>query len=145
MSQKKSKPTKNSSDFVQITIKESAIKNINFSVAKEVYSKDTDRVEMYKLQRQNNGFDDTETWHLDKTFSLFVIPRLKRYLEVNNGIPIGETSESYDTKIKFIIASLERYYSEEYDNGNIQERQEIHKDARLGIDYLCALWFDLWW
>ena len=103
MSQKKSKPAKKLSDFVQITIKESAINNINFSVAKEVYSKDSQTTEKYKLQRQENGFDDTETWHLDRTFSLFMIPRLKRYMEVNNGTPVGETAESFDKKINFII------------------------------------------
>lgn len=145
MSQKKSKPAKKLSDFVQITIKESAINNINFSVAKEVYSKDSQTTEKYKLQRQENGFDDTETWHLDRTFSLFMIPRLKRYMEVNNGTPVGETAESFDEKINFIINAFEEYYSDKYDDGEIDERKRIYNNARLAVDSLSSIWFELWW
>ena len=145
MSQKKSKPAKKLSDFVQITIKESAINNINFSVAKEVYSKDSQTTEKYKLQRQENGFDDTETWHLDRTFSLFMIPRLKRYMEVNNGTPVGETAESFDKKINFIINAFEEYYSDKYDDGEIDERKRIYNNARIAVDSLSSIWFELWW
>ena len=145
MSQKKPKPAKKLSDFVQITIKESAINNINFSVAKEVYSKDSQTTEKYKLQRQENGFDDTETWHLDRTFSLFMIPRLKRYMEVNNGTPVGETAESFDEKINFIINAFEEYYSDKYDDGEIDERKRIYNNARLAVDSLSSIWFELWW
>jgi hypothetical protein len=145
MSQKKPKPAKKLSDFVQITIKESAINNINFSVAKEVYSKDSETTEKYKLQRQENGFDDTETWHLDRTFSLFMIPRLKRYMEVNNGTPVGETAESFDEKINFIINAFEEYYSDKYDDGEIDERKRIYNNARLAVDSLSSIWFELWW
>lgn len=71
-----------------------------FSIAEEVYPNDPSQLNRYKKQREENGFDDTETWHLDKTFALFLIPRLKRFIKVNNGFPNGETYESYIEKLK---------------------------------------------
>ena len=63
MSQKELKSTqKKSKDYLQLSIKPEGLKNINFSVADEVYIKDLATREMYKQQRFENGFDDTETW-----------------------------------------------------------------------------------
>lgn len=145
MNRKKSKSLKNKAELLQFYFTEAAIKNINFSVAEEVYEREPKTIETYKLQRQENGFDDTETWHLDRTLALFLIPRLKRYIELNNGIPIGETAESFDQKLHFIIDSLSKYYSDEYDDGEIDERKLIYDNARNAVNSLSSLWFDLWW
>jgi hypothetical protein len=84
---------------------------------------------------------------MDRTMALFIIPRLKRFIEVNNGIPIGETEESYDEKLRFIIQAFENYYvSDQYYNSvDIEERKKLTDDVRLAVDYLSKLWFDLWW
>lgn len=39
-----------------------------------------DRIK-YAIQRHRRGFDDTEVWNLDKTFSKFICPRLKVFIE----------------------------------------------------------------
>ena len=97
MNQKKSKSIQNKSkDYLTLSIKLEVLNNINFSVADEVYEKDLATREMYKQQRFDQGFDDTETWHMDRTIALFIIPRLKKFIELNNGIPTGETVESYN-------------------------------------------------
>ena len=148
MNQKKSKSTQNKSkDYLTLSIKLEVLNNINFSVADEVYEKDLATREMYKQQRFEQGFDDTETWHMDRTMALFIIPRLKRFLEVNNGIPNGETEESYDEKIRFIISAFENYYvSDKYFNSvDIEERKKLTDDVRLAVEYLSKLWFELWW
>ena len=81
MSQRKSKSIQNKSkDYSILSIKQEAIRNINFSVADEVYEKDLATREMYKQQRFENGFDNTETWHMDRTIALFIIPRLKKFI-----------------------------------------------------------------
>ena len=146
MSKKESKSTpKKSKDFLQLSIKPEAINNIFFSIADDIYEKDDAKKEKYRQQRFERGFDDTETWHLDRTMSLFIIPRLERFMEVNNGIANGETEESYYEKMNFIVKSLKRYYSNEYDDGSIAERTSIYNDARIAINHLCELWFHLWW
>jgi len=147
MSENKSKSTqKKSKDYLQLSIKPEGLKNINFSVADECYN-DSAKLEMYKQQRFENGFDDTETWHIDRTMALFIIPRLKRFVEVNNGIPTGETVESYDEKLRFIITAFENYYATNkyYESTDIEERKKLSDDVRTAVDYLSKLWFDLWW
>jgi len=147
MSENKSKSTqKKSKDYLQLSIKPEGLKNINFSVADECYN-DSAKLEMYKQQRFENGFDDTETWHIDRTMALFIIPRLKRFVEVNNGIPTGETVESYDEKLRFIISAFENYYATNkyYESTDIEERKKLSDDVRTAVDYLSKLWFDLWW
>jgi len=103
---------------LQLSIKPEALNNICFSVADDVYEKDLERKEQYRQQRFLNGFDDTETWHMDRTMALFIIPRLKRFIEVNNGIPIGETEESYDEKIRFIIRNTIIYFHKSFKSRN---------------------------
>jgi hypothetical protein len=148
MSQKESKSTqKKSKDYLQLSIKSEGLSNICFSVANEIYEKDPAKIEQYRQQRFERGFDDTETWHMDRTMALFIIPRLKRFIEVNNGIPNDETEESYDEKISFIISAFENYYvSDKYFNSvDIEERKKLTDDVRQAVDYLSKLWFELWW
>lgn len=148
MSQKESKSTqKKSKDYLQLYIKPEALNNICFSVAEECYKNGTIELERHKKQRFENGFDDTETWHLDRTMALFIVPRLKRFMEVNNGIANGETEESYYEKLRFIISAFENYYvSDKYFNSvDIEERKKLTDDVRLAVDYLSKLWFELWW
>ncbi len=148
MSQKESKSTqKKSKDYLQLSIKPEGLKNINFSVADDVYEKDPVVKEKYRQQRFLNGFDDTETWHMDRTMALFIIPRLKRFMEVNNGIANGETEESYDEKMRFIIQAFENYYATNkyFNSVDIEDRKKLTDDVRLAVDYLSKLWFELWW
>lgn len=148
MNQKKSKSIQNKSkDYLTLSIKLEVLNNINFSVADEVYEKDLATREMYKQQRFEQGFDDTETWHMDRTIALFIIPRLKKFIELNNGIPTGETVESYDEKLKFIISAFENYYATNkyYDSVDDSERKQLTDDVKKAVEYLSKLWFELWW
>ena len=148
MNQKKSKSIQNKSkDYLTLSIKLEVLNNINFSVADEVYEKDLATREMYKQQRFEQGFDDTETWHMDRTIALFIIPRLKKFIELNNGIPTGETVESYNEKLKFIISAFENYYATNkyYDSVDDAERKQLTDDVKKAVEYLSELWFELWW
>ena len=148
MNQKKSKSIQNKSkDYLTLSIKLEVLNNINFSVADEVYEKDLATREMYKQQRFEQGFDDTETWHMDRTIALFIIPRLKKFIELNNGIPTGETVESYNEKLNFIISAFENYYATNkyYDSVDDAERKQLTDDVKKAVEYLSELWFELWW
>ena len=148
MNQKKSKSIQNKSkDYLTLSIKLEVLNNINFSVADEVYEKDLATREMYKQQRFEQGFDDTETWHMDRTIALFIIPRLKKFIELNNGIPTGETVESYNEKLNFIINAFENYYATNryYESVDDTERKQLTDDVKQAVEYLSKLWFELWW
>ena len=148
MNQRKSKSIQNKSkDYSILSIKQEAIRNINFSVADEVYEKDLATREMYKQQRFENGFDDTEPWHMDRTIALFIIPRLKKFIQVNNGIPNGETIETYNEKLNFIISAFENYYATNkyYESVDDNERKQLTDDVKIALEYLTKLWFEMWW
>ena len=143
MSQNKSKLTQKKSKDSSKSYTTSE-KN-NFSIAEEVYKDEPEKIEKYKKQRDQNGFDDTETWHLDKTFALFLIPRLKRYIQVNNGFPIGETEESFNEKLNYIVRSFEEYYQDENVEVSLELEKERLSNAKKAVAILGELWFDLWW
>ena len=148
MNQRKSKSIQNKSkDYLTLSIKLEVLNNINFSVADEVYEKDLATREMYKQQRFEQGFDDTETWHMDRTIALFIIPRLKKFIELNNGIPTGETIESYNEKLNFIISAFENYYATNkyYESVDDVERKQLTDDVKQAVEYLSKLWFEMWW
>ena len=116
-----------------------------FSIAEETYSNDATKLERYRKQREEQGFDDTETWHLDRTFALFMIPRIKRFIHVNNGFPNGETYESYIEKLKFVVKSFEEYYLDDNIETSLELEKERLENAKQAVDILSKLWFCLWW
>ena len=134
--QKKSKGSLKSSTTIEIN---------NFSIAEEVYERDPDTLEKYRKQRDSQGFDDTETWHLDRTLALFLIPRLERFIQVNNGFPTNETEESYDEKLNFILNSFKEYYYNENEEVSLETEKERLNNAKKAAALLGELWFDLWW
>jgi hypothetical protein len=117
----------------------------NFSIAEEVYPDEPEKLEKYKKQRDERGFDDTETWHLDKSLTLFLIPRLKRFIELNNGFPSGQTEESFNEKLNFILKSFEEYYYNENDEVSLELEKERLSNAKKAAALLGEIWFDLWW
>jgi hypothetical protein len=117
----------------------------NFSIAEEVYPDEPEKLERYKKQRDERGFDDTETWHLDKSLTFFLIPRLKRFIELNNGFPSGQTEESFNEKLNFILKSFEEYYYNENDEVSLELEKERLSNAKKAATLLGEIWFDLWW
>jgi hypothetical protein len=143
MSQNKSKSTQKKS---KDSLKSSTTSEINnFSIAEEVYPDEPEKLEKYKKQREDSGFDDTETWHLDKTLALFLIPRLERFIQVNNGFPGGETEESYYEKLNFILKSFKEYYNDENDEVSLELEKERLINANKAVSILGEIWFYLWW
>ena len=77
----------------------------------------------YFLQRLIRGFDDSETWELDDTFLKWLLPRLKRFNELNYGYPEDRGSfENWKNEINQKIIQLEtilnsdEWYSKDYEN-----------------------------
>jgi hypothetical protein len=143
MSQNKSKSTqKKSKDSLKSS---TTTETSNFSIAEEVYKDVPERLEYFKKQREENGFDDTETWHLDKTLALFLIPRLERFIQVNNGFPNGETEESFNEKLNFILKSFQQYYYGENEEVSLELEKERVSNLKKAAAILGEIWFDLWW
>lgn len=117
----------------------------SFSVAEECYADGSPELQKHIKQRETQGFDDTETWLLDKTLALFLLPRLKRYIQVNNGFPGGETEISFNEKLNFIVKAFEDYYNDDTDKQSLEIEKERLLNAKKAVNILSELWFDLWW
>jgi hypothetical protein len=142
MNQKLKSTQKKSKDCLQSSM---ITEKNNFSIAQEVYPDEPEKLDKYKKQRDERGFDDTETWHLDKTLALFLLPRLKRFIQLNNGFPSGETEESFNEKLDFILKSFQEYYNGENEEVSLELEKERVSNLKKAAAILGEIWFDLWW
>lgn len=111
------------------------MENINFSLARQLKD-DDERLETFKRQRIERGFDDTELWNLDTTLLKFLLPRLKEFKKQTKSYPSSvESFEEWQNILQKMIDAVE--YSI-YGNYNIEEYKEKFKLLR---EYI----FDLWW
>lgn len=88
------------------------IKNVNFSLT----TPSDDRWELYKKQRLENGFDESECWSLDWTIIKFMLPRIKLLKDIVFGYPARLNSEEEWIQIlNKIIDALELVIETDYD------------------------------
>ena len=107
------------------------MKNINFSL--ELNENDT-RKELFKKQRLERGFDDTELWNLDMTILKFILPRLKLFKEkTGNYPPELKSAEEWDACIDKMIKSIESILTDSFD-----------ADFE-GFELFKKYFLDLWW
>lgn len=69
------------------------------------------------LKQQGLYVNPKETWSLDITFAKYIIPRLKKFKELNNGYPGIEevnTPEKWDEALDKMIQAFE-YVANEFD------------------------------
>lgn len=121
---------------------------INFSVG----SSEAELRAEYRRQRLERGFDDTEVWNLDYTFAKFVLPRLKRFKEVNQGYPATMTYEEWDECLDRMIYAFENidYDDKSYDgiewfNMPQEARDAVVEKVNEGLDLFRRHYFSLWW
>ena len=57
---------------------------MDYGYSSEVSAED-ERQDIWKKQREERGFDDTELWGLDCTIARFILPRLKEFKNQTGG------------------------------------------------------------
>lgn len=108
--------------------------NVNFSITGDT-NVNPERVEEYKKQRIERGFDDTECWNLDTTILQFVLPRLKRFRECTIGYPPEfKTLEEWQECLDKMIVAIEHII----DNTNDEKDYE-------NFELFKKYFFNLWW
>lgn len=90
------------------------------------------------MQRRIRGFDDSETWALDDTFYQWILPRLKRFKELNSCYPDNKTFESWNEELAINIARLERISDDVYSHESYDDIVEFNK-------WFCENVNHLWW
>jgi hypothetical protein len=114
------------------------IPNINFSLAKNwSYPKD-DRLPIWKQERIERGFDNTELWNLDCVIARFIVPRLEEYLRQTDGFIIWQNGE--DKMIKKALEAL-KLYSEDRVIFSEEENKTITEGFEALPQILGRLWY----
>jgi hypothetical protein len=90
------------------------------------------RAKVFEKQRINRGFDDSETWCLDVVIARFVLPRLKRFKEVNCAYPCYSTPEQWDSELDEMIETFEILAKDEWPEERIsQQLDKIESGLQL--------------
>ncbi len=93
------------------------------------YGTDNDNEES-KQQRLERGFDDTELFNFDMTISKFILPRLKRYIEVCDDNNIDELNN--------IARALEMHISGDFLSSI--DTTFITENIKKLFNIYCGLW-----
>lgn len=120
-------------------IKYLGVPNICFSLT----DKDDKREKKFKRQREERGFDDSETWSLRDTYVNFMIPRLEVFIEMSCGCPIGITFEEWDIILKKILWSLK--FIQEQDSKATTPTNKEWRQYKQGMNLLSKWFQNLWW
>ena len=92
-------------------------------------------------QRRTRGWDDSDTWALDGIIAKFVLPRLRRFKEINFGYPNIFTEESWDEAIDDMIYALEICERELVGVVDDADFDRVERGLELFGKYFRALWW----
>lgn len=109
--------------------------------------KKDERYKKHKQQIKDRGFCDAETWALDSIVSRFILPRLIRFKELNNGFPYGYTFQQWQVAIDDMIFAFDWNLTCE-DKCDTMKKSEIRKAwirHRRGLNLFAKHFRDLWW
>jgi hypothetical protein len=100
------------------------------------------RYKKHLEQLKSRGFSDSETWSLYSVIAEFIIPRLKRFKEINNGYPYGLTMKEWNTTIDKMVFAFE-YLLDDERMSKFPEADDIkvQEGLRLFSEYFRALWW----
>jgi len=105
------------------------------------------RIFKFAYQKITRGFSDRDTWSLDHTIANYILPRLKRFKEVNNGHPTHLSEDEWDSILDEMIYAMEytaTQWTDDWDdtNFNVQENWDRYLQ---GMKYFGKYFHHLWW
>lgn len=120
----------------------SKVKDLSFNrLVRNIKDATNKRARRFFWQRRTRGWDDSETWSMDGTFAKLILPRLKRFKEVNCAHPCDLTAEEWDERLQLMIEAFEFYAGEDRFDG----KSEDFEKAQVGLDLFAKHYAGLWW
>jgi hypothetical protein len=117
-----------------------------WSLKKPMYlDKKDKRYKKHMAQLKKNGFSDSETWSLDSAIAEFIVPRLKRFKQLQNGFPMGLTEQQWDVIVDKMIFAFEFHLMKDNWSDNKAGFDAEYEKYEEGLQ-LFTKWFGhLWW
>jgi len=121
-----------------------------WSLKKPLYiGKGDQRYEKHLKRLKATGICDTEMWSLDATIAEFILPRLKRFKEVNNGYPSCFTEKKWNEILDKMIFAFE-WAMEDVDisvHADLSKKENKlgWKKYEEGMNLFAENFMDLWW
>jgi len=110
----------------------------------------------FLYQRWVRGWDDSETWNLDISLSKLILPRLKRFKELNTGCPVltegfghikemdnAANKEKWNSIIDDMIFAFDYYANEKQFEYPLNEKDDAR--AKNGMQLFAKHFESLWW
>lgn len=94
-------------------------------------------------QRRIRGWDDSVTWGLDRTIATFVLPRLRRFRELNNGFPAGLSEDEWNAMLDDMIYAFDACTKEDCELFDLSKEEWSRVDR--GLLVFGAQFRQLWW
>lgn len=92
-------------------------------------------------QRRTRGWDDATVWSLDGTIAAFILPRLKRFKEINKCYPPDLTPEKWNEILDKMILAMEFYSSENRFASNKESYEKADEGIKLFAEWFIHLWY----
>lgn len=112
----------------------------DYSLFREI-SRTDKRQAKWRKQRETRGFDDTETWGLNTVIAQFVLPRLKCFKKLNNGIQPGFTGEDWDAALDDMIYAMEVNADDERSFDKTVDWDRVMRGQQLFGEHFRGLWW----
>ncbi len=98
----------------------------------------------YAFQKFFRGWDDGDTWNLDLALAKLILPRLKRFKELNIGYPSDMSFEEWNETIDKMIYSFEFYKNGKQFDWSVDNKKEWAK-VDEGMKLFGKHYGHLWW
>lgn len=89
-------------------------------------------------QAISKGWSDDETWSLRDNIAKFVLPRLKRYREIDAVYPVGLENKEWNDIVDKMIRAFEIIKSDKITDKNYEEVKD-------GLELFSTYFLCLWW
>lgn len=103
------------------------------------------RVKKFIWQKITRGFSDDETWSLEYGSAKWILPRLRRFKELNNSHPMDLTFEKWMEIIDKMIYAFETIIARDDPDKDINWDLDIDKKVKEGLELFGKYFLDLWW
>ena len=117
-----------------------------WSLKEPLYLEKTDkRYKAHLKELKETGFSHAETWGLNSVIAELILPRLKRFKEVNSGFPMDLSEERWNAVLDKMIFAFDWVLTYEDKNLSKEEIRIGFDKYNEGMELFSENFMDLWW